>query len=106
MDTPEILYRDGLILVVNKPAGINVHAGPSGGPSLEDTFDALRFGLPKPLPWPTGWIETHPAAWCWGGMQRHCGGWERFFQKGAQKRPIGRSSAGNRPKKRGALISP
>lgn len=48
MDTPEILYRDGLILVVNKPAGINVHAGPSGGPSLEDTFDALRFGLPKP----------------------------------------------------------
>ncbi|HAJ44103.1 MAG TPA: hypothetical protein DCM00_15895, partial [Alcanivorax sp.] len=45
---PEILYRDGLILVVNKPAGINVHAGPSGGPSLEDTFDALRFGLPKP----------------------------------------------------------
>lgn len=48
METPEILYRDGLILVVNKPAGVNVHAGPSGGPSLEDTFDALRFGLPKP----------------------------------------------------------
>ena len=45
---PDILYRDGLILVVNKPAGIPVHAGPSGGPSLEDTFDALRFGLPKP----------------------------------------------------------
>ncbi|NMM45606.1 RNA pseudouridine synthase [Rhodospirillaceae bacterium KN72] len=45
---PDILYRDGLILVVNKPAGVPVHAGPSGGASLEDTFDALRFGLPKP----------------------------------------------------------
>ena len=48
IEVPDILYRDGLILVVNKPAGIPVHAGPSGGPSLEDTFDALRFGLPKP----------------------------------------------------------
>lgn len=45
--TPEVLYRDGLMLVVHKPAGIAVHAGPSGGPSLEDTFQDLRFGLPK-----------------------------------------------------------
>lgn len=45
---PNVLYRDGLILVVDKPAGIAVHAGPSGGPSLEDAFDDLRFGLPKP----------------------------------------------------------
>ncbi|MEQ8442395.1 MAG: RNA pseudouridine synthase [Alphaproteobacteria bacterium] len=45
---PDVLYRDGLILVVDKPAGIAVHAGPSGGPSLEDAFDDLRFGLPKP----------------------------------------------------------
>lgn len=45
---PEVLYRDGLILVVDKPAGIPVHSGPSGGTSLEDTFDQLRFGLPKP----------------------------------------------------------
>jgi tRNA pseudouridine32 synthase/23S rRNA pseudouridine746 synthase/23S rRNA pseudouridine1911/1915/1917 synthase len=48
METPEVLYRDGLILVINKPAGVNVHAGPSGGPSLEDTFMDLRYGLPKP----------------------------------------------------------
>ena len=26
-----ILYRDGLILIVDKPAGIPVHAGPGGG---------------------------------------------------------------------------
>src|SRR5580700_11718178 len=43
-----ILYRDGLMLVIDKPAGIPVHAGPRGGPNLEAGFDALRFGLPKP----------------------------------------------------------
>lgn len=43
-----ILHRDGLILVLDKPAGLPVHAGPKGGESLEDYFDALRFGLPKP----------------------------------------------------------
>jgi RluA family pseudouridine synthase len=43
-----ILYRDGLMLVIDKPAGIAVHAGPRGGPSLEGGFAALRFGLPRP----------------------------------------------------------
>lgn len=41
-----LLHRDGLMLVIDKPAGLAVHAGPGGGPSLEDYFDALRFGLP------------------------------------------------------------
>src|SRR5205085_6258570 len=50
--TPEemvsrLLYRDGLMLVVDKPAGFAVHRGPKGGASLEDYFDALRFGLPR-----------------------------------------------------------
>jgi RluA family pseudouridine synthase len=43
-----ILYRDGLILIVDKPAGIAVHPGPGGGPDLESGFAALRFGLPRP----------------------------------------------------------
>jgi len=42
-----LLYRDGLMLVVDKPAGIAVHRGPKGGESLEDYFGALRFGLPR-----------------------------------------------------------
>jgi len=42
-----LLYRDGLMLVIDKPAGIAVHRGPKGGDSLEDSFDALRFGLPR-----------------------------------------------------------
>jgi len=54
--TPEemvsrLLYRDGLMLVIDKPPGIAVHRGPkarqSGGESLEDHFGALRFGLPR-----------------------------------------------------------
>jgi tRNA pseudouridine32 synthase / 23S rRNA pseudouridine746 synthase len=43
-----LLYRDGLMLVIDKPAGLPVHRGPKGGASLEDYFDALRFGLPRP----------------------------------------------------------
>ena len=43
-----LLYRDGLMLIIDKPAGLAVHRGPKGGASLEDWFDALRFGLPRP----------------------------------------------------------
>src|SRR5947208_4670599 len=42
-----LIYRDGLMLVIDKPAGLAVHKGPKGGQSLEDYFDALRFGLPR-----------------------------------------------------------
>ncbi|QGM95535.1 RNA pseudouridine synthase [Methylocystis rosea] len=43
-----LLHRDGLMLIIDKPAGVAVHRGPKGGPSLEDAFDQLRFGLPRP----------------------------------------------------------
>lgn len=51
--TPEemqarVLYRDGLILVIDKPAGLPVHAGPKGGDTLDRHFGALQFGLPRP----------------------------------------------------------
>ena len=50
-----LLYRDGLMLVLDKPAGLPVHRGPKGAASkaaglsgaLQDYFDALRFGLPR-----------------------------------------------------------
>ncbi len=50
-----LLYRDGLMLVIDKPAGLPVHRGPKGASgkaagvtgALEDHFDALRFGLPR-----------------------------------------------------------
>ncbi len=42
-----VLFRDAMMLVIDKPAGLPVHAGPGGGPNLEQFFDALRFGLPR-----------------------------------------------------------
>lgn len=42
-----LLYRDSLMLVIDKPSGIPVHGGPKGGDNLERHFDALRFGLPR-----------------------------------------------------------
>jgi tRNA pseudouridine32 synthase / 23S rRNA pseudouridine746 synthase len=42
-----LLYRDGLMLVVDKPAGIAVHRGPKGGENLEALFSILRYGLPR-----------------------------------------------------------
>jgi tRNA pseudouridine32 synthase/23S rRNA pseudouridine746 synthase len=42
-----LLYRDGMMLVIDKPTGIAVHRGPKGGENLEDYFLPLRFGLPR-----------------------------------------------------------
>jgi len=45
-----ILYKDPMVLVINKPAGIPVHAGPSGQENIEAALDLLRFegkDLPK-----------------------------------------------------------
>jgi len=50
--TPEelesrLLYRDALMLVIDKPAGLAVHAGGKGNEHLGLYLDALRFGLPR-----------------------------------------------------------
>lgn len=42
-----LLYRDALMLVLNKPAGIAVHAGSKKNDSLERYFEDLKFGLPR-----------------------------------------------------------
>jgi RluA family pseudouridine synthase len=40
-----VIFRDGLVLIIDKPAGMPVHGGPGGGDNLELYFEALRFGL-------------------------------------------------------------
>jgi tRNA pseudouridine32 synthase / 23S rRNA pseudouridine746 synthase len=48
LDLPSrVLFRDGLMLIIDKPAGIPVHAGPKGGDTLDRHFDQLLFGLPR-----------------------------------------------------------
>ncbi|WP_371737607.1 RluA family pseudouridine synthase [Magnetospirillum sp. UT-4] len=43
-----MLHRDGMMLVIDKPAGLAVHAGPGKGGHLMELLGALRFGLPRP----------------------------------------------------------
>jgi len=38
-----IIFKDQLVIILNKPPGIPVHAGPNGGESMEDYFVHLRF---------------------------------------------------------------
>ena len=50
--TPEeinarLLHRDGMMLILDKPAGLAVHRGPRGGDNFEAHFEHLRFGLPR-----------------------------------------------------------
>lgn len=47
---PRLLYRDGLMLVLDKPAGVPVHRGPkaaAGDVNMEQFFGQLTFGLPR-----------------------------------------------------------
>jgi tRNA pseudouridine32 synthase/23S rRNA pseudouridine746 synthase len=43
-----LLYRDALALIIDKPAGLSVHEGGQGGPSLRPLLASLQFGLPRP----------------------------------------------------------
>jgi tRNA pseudouridine32 synthase/23S rRNA pseudouridine746 synthase len=40
-DAPTILFQDQRFVVLDKPPGLPVHAGPAGGRSVEDWFGAL-----------------------------------------------------------------
>lgn len=42
-----ILYRDAMMLVINKPAGIAVHVTGNDKIALDQSFHFLQFGLPK-----------------------------------------------------------
>jgi len=43
--TDRVLHRDANLLILDKPAGLPVHRGPSGVASLEDRLSDLSFGL-------------------------------------------------------------
>ncbi|WP_206932262.1 RluA family pseudouridine synthase [Roseococcus thiosulfatophilus] len=46
-----ILHQDAEVIILDKPAGLAVHAGPRGGASLEDWLPVLQQGkrhLPQP----------------------------------------------------------
>jgi tRNA pseudouridine32 synthase/23S rRNA pseudouridine746 synthase len=47
--TPTILFQDKRFVVIDKPAGLQVHPGPSGGRSVEDWF--AGWSRRKDGPW-------------------------------------------------------
>jgi RluA family pseudouridine synthase len=55
-----ILLRTDAVLVLDKPAGLPVHAGPRGGASLEDWLPLLAFGK-KRVPQPAHRLDTDTA---------------------------------------------
>lgn len=70
-----LLYRDGLMLVVDKPPGLPVHAGPGGGDNLERHLNWLRFGLPKAPSLAHRLDRDTSGCWCWAGIPRRCANW-------------------------------
>jgi RluA family pseudouridine synthase len=55
-----ILLKTDIVLVLDKPAGLPVHAGPRGGASLEDWLPLLAFGK-KRMPQPAHRLDTDTA---------------------------------------------
>lgn len=55
-----ILLRTDTVLVLDKPAGLPVHAGPRGGASLESWLPLLAFGK-KRIPQPAHRLDTDTA---------------------------------------------
>jgi len=43
-----VLYRDGQIIVIEKPVGLPVHGGPRTASTIESLLDVLKFGLSQP----------------------------------------------------------
>jgi RluA family pseudouridine synthase len=60
MTAPPILLQTDAVLVLDKPAGLPVHAGPRGGPSLEDFLPELAQGK-RHLPQPAHRLDTDTA---------------------------------------------
>lgn len=59
MTPPSILYRDAGFVVLDKPAGLPVHPGRAGGPSVEDCFPALSRR--RDGPWLAHRLDTDTA---------------------------------------------
>ncbi len=53
---PVLLFRNPHFVVLDKPAGLPAHAGPSGGPSVEDYFPLLSRR--KDGPWLTHRLDA------------------------------------------------
>ena len=100
-----LLYRDGLMLVIDKPAGVAVHRGPKGGDSLEDYFDALRFGLPRAPALAHRLDRDTSGCLVLGRHRKALAQLGRLFKDGRSARPTGRWSKAGPPRTKAASTS-
>ena len=56
LSVPSVLYESPHVVIIDKPAGLPVHPGPSGGPSVEDWFGLLSRR--KDGPWLAHRLDT------------------------------------------------
>jgi tRNA pseudouridine32 synthase/23S rRNA pseudouridine746 synthase len=101
-----LLYRDGLILVLDKPAGLPVHAGPGGGPNLEQCFDALRFGLPAPPALAHRLDRDTSGCLVLGRHRKALSKLGRLFQEGKVDKIYWAIVVGNPPQSEGRIEAP
>ena len=101
-----ILHRDGLMLVIDKPAGLPVHAGPGGGPNLEALFDGLRFGLPAPPALAHRLDRDTSGCLVLGRHRKALAKLGRLFQEGRVGKTYWAVLVGEPPEERGTIDRP
>ncbi len=101
-----LLYRDGLILVLDKPPGLPVHAGPGGGPNLEQCFDALRFGLKAPPALAHRLDRDTSGCLVLGRHRKALSKLGRLFQEGLVDKTYWAVVVGNPPQSEGRVEAP
>ena len=87
-----VLFIDGEAIVIDKPAGLAVHAGPSTRSSLEDHLVGFRFGFhAAAVCWSTGSTATLRAACCSPATPRRTSASPAPSTKDWSRKPMSRS---------------
>ncbi|WP_245583926.1 RluA family pseudouridine synthase [Rubritepida flocculans] len=103
---PRVLHEDAEVLILDKPAGLPVHRGPRGGPSLEDWLPALRGGK-RPLPQPAHRLDADTAGCLALGRTRPAlAALGRLFAEGRAEKTYWAVLRGELPGDQGELDAP
>jgi tRNA pseudouridine32 synthase / 23S rRNA pseudouridine746 synthase len=102
---PSILFQDQRFVVLDKPAGLPVHAGPSGGRSVEDWFPLLSRR--KDGPWLAHRLDADTAGCLVIALRRAALlAAQALFASGAVRKTYWAVVAGTVERDRGAVAAP
>lgn len=101
-----VLFKDQLILVLDKPPGIPVHAGPKGGESLEDYFGQLKFGYKETPKLAHRLDRDTSGCLVLGRNSRALRKLGRLFETGQVKKTYWAITEGRPPEERGVIDLP